>query len=336
MDTSTITRALGKTGLALKRKAPGIMLAGGIALGVTTVVIACKQTLKLNDIVDEYYEEKQKIEEVKSAVDDGSFVPKSGDYTDEDYKKDELLLKVQTGVKILKLYAPAIATGAAAIFLVIGSHHSMKKANASLALSLATTAAQFKKYREGVADKFGADVDKAIRLGLKKKEVECVEETEKGEKKSIKKEIYDADMNTFRMDDENFLWTKDTSSEYDDDEAINLYKIRVASNQFTDYLRRHGYLYLDKVLDFFGLLDDMSPQLRAKYHTIGWIYDEKDPIGDNYVDITFERVEANDTVETQNHFGRRSRFPGFILHFNHDGNIMMPEKYKHLDKFLAM
>lgn len=335
MDTSKITRALGKTGLALKKKAPGIMLAGGIALGVTTVVIACNQTFKVNDVITEYYEEKQKIEEVKNAVDDGSFVPKSGDYTDEDYKKDEALLAVQTGVKILKLYAPAIATGVAAIFLVIGSHHSMKKANASLALSLATTAAQFKKYREGVVEEFGTDVDKAIRLGLKKKEVECVEETEKGEKKSVKQAVYNVDTDSFRMDDENFLWTKETSSEYDDDEAINLYKIRIACNQFTDYLRRHGYLYMDKVLDFFGLLDGLTPKQRAKYHTIGWIYDEKDPIGDNYVDITFERVTPYDTV-TDGGVIHKSRFPGFILHFNHDGNIMMPEKYKHLDKFLAM
>ena len=49
---------------------------------------------------------------------------------------------------------------------------------------------------------------------------------------------------------------------------------------------------------------------------VGWIYDEKNPVGDNYVDLgiqeLYEKTE-NDGITDYN--------PAILLDFNVDGNI---------------
>ena len=49
-------------------------------------------------------------------------------YTEKDYKSDITTTYVQTGLKLAKVYAPAVTLGAVSLGCMFGSHHIMSKA----------------------------------------------------------------------------------------------------------------------------------------------------------------------------------------------------------------
>ena len=82
-------------------KSPEAALIGGIGMVVVGTVLACKQTLKVEDILDEHQEVLDKIEKVASSDQNNS-----GEiYTESDAKKDRMMLKARTGARLVKLYS---------------------------------------------------------------------------------------------------------------------------------------------------------------------------------------------------------------------------------------
>ena len=49
--TTKVTRGLNKAGFQLKKHSPEILIVAGVAGAVTSAVMACKATTKLNDIL---------------------------------------------------------------------------------------------------------------------------------------------------------------------------------------------------------------------------------------------------------------------------------------------
>ena len=93
---------MGKITLGLKRHSPEILMVTGIIGVVASTVIACKATLKVNDILDNAKLEVEKIHECAARTD------LVDEYSEQDKKKDLAIVYVQTGVKLAKLYAPAV------------------------------------------------------------------------------------------------------------------------------------------------------------------------------------------------------------------------------------
>lgn len=77
---------------------------------------------------------------------------------------------------------------------------------------------------------------------------------------------------------------------------------------FNDILRAKGHLFLNEVYDGLGMPRTYMGQV------VGWFYDEKEPIGDNFIDFGL-RNEYN-----QDFMDGKSR--DAILSFNVDGNIL--------------
>ena len=75
------------------------------------------------------------------------------------------------------------------------------------------------------------------------------------------------------------MWTKDP--EY------NLMFLRQLQLHTTEKLMTNGYLFLNEVYDTLGL-----PRTKAG-QVVGWIYDPKNPVGDNYVDCGIYDVARN-------------------------------------------
>ena len=73
-----------------------------------------------------------------------------------------------------------------------------------------------------------------------------------------------------------------------------------------DKLRLKGHLFLNEVFDTLGFP-------RTKLGAIvGWVYDEKNPTGDNFVDFGIYTEDKTGIVEN----------PDVILNFNVDGEIL--------------
>ena len=74
-----------------------------------------------------------------------------------------------------------------------------------------------------------------------------------------------------------------------------------------DLLKKQGYLFLNEVYDLIGISRTKEGQL------VGWIHDENNPIGDNYVDFGIMDDRNKDFIN-----GRKNTI---LLDFNVDGCI---------------
>lgn len=300
---ANMTRAFGKVGLKLKKHGPDIMVIAGVAGTVVSTVMACKATTKLSTILDESKDTIKKINEV--AAD-----PQMADkYTPEDAKKDTTITYVQTGVKIAKLYAPAAIVGTASIVSILTGHKLINKRAGALAAAYATVDRTFKEYRGRVVDRFGKELDRELRYNIKSKEVEEVVVNEDGTTSTVKTTVQVVDPNsqrsefTFCFDELNPCWQKD--AEYN-----KMFLLRQQA-YFNDKLKTRGHVYLNEVLDELGF-----DRCRAGQE-VGWIYDENNPVGDNYID--FNIFDINDENKRLFVNGKER---AIWLDFNVDGNIL--------------
>lgn len=95
-------------------------------------------------------------------------------------------------------------------------------------------------------------------------------------------------------------WSKD--AEY------NLTFLKGQQAHANDILRARGYVFLNEVYDMLGM-----PRTKAG-QAVGWIYDESNPYGDNYIDFDLNDERCSTFV---NGYER-----SVLLDFNVDGNIV--------------
>lgn len=300
----TMTRKANRAALKLKKHSPEILVGVGIVSIVAGGVLACKSTLKVNEVVDKT---KEDIERIHEATERG-YTDAGKEYTVDDSKKDLSIVYVQTGVKFAKLYAPAVALAGAGIACILKSHGILSERNAAIAAAYAAVETGFKEYRGRVIERFGKDLDRELKYGIKAKEVERVVVGEDGSETTVKETIEVVNPNLKSpyarfYDDGCNGWTK--SAEY------NLNFLIDQQSFANDLLKQQGHLFLNEVYDMLGI-----PRTQAG-NVVGWIYDEDNPIGDNFVDFGFFDVYNEKARDFVNGYERT-----ILLDFNVDGNIL--------------
>ena len=301
---SNLTRTLNRTGLKIKKHSPEILLAAGTVGVVVSGVMACKATLKVNEILDE---SKQQIDTIHSVAADPNMAEK---YTAEDSKKDLAIVYTQTAVKMIKLYGPSVGLGVVSLGCMIGSNRILSKRNVALAAAYTAVDKSFKEYRGRVIERFGKQLDKELRYNIKAKEIEEVSKDENG-REVVKKEVVDViedDPNTYSpysivFDDGNEGWDPDP-------ERTKFFLIQ-QQNWANERLKAKGHLFLNEVYDMLG-----ARRTKAGAQ-VGWVYDEKNVVGDNYVDFGIfdtRRSKARDFVNGYEKV--------IVLDFNVDGYIL--------------
>lgn len=299
----TIVKTFGKIKFGAIKYSPEILVVAGVVGVVASAVIACKATTKLDDILEQTKSDVDKIHECVGRTD------LAEPYTEEDSKKDLAIVYIQTGVKLVKLYAPAVILGALSITSIIGSHYILKKRNVALAAAYATVDKGFKEYRKRVAEKIGDEAEKELRYGIKANTIEETVTDEDGREIKVEKNVTETSLLPSpyaRIFDElNPNWERD--SDY------NLMYIRNVENKFNDKLKAYGYVFLNDVYEELGFPKTKTGQV------VGWVYDPDNPKheGDNYIDFglyDLSRQKTNDFVNGYEY--------SVILDFNVDGNIL--------------
>ena len=79
---------------SMKKHSPEILIISGVVGVVASTVLACKATLKVNDVLDETKETIDKIHEAKEK--------KPEEYSEQDAKKDLAIVYVQTAWKLFR------------------------------------------------------------------------------------------------------------------------------------------------------------------------------------------------------------------------------------------
>ena len=294
------TRAINKVSFQIKKHAPEILVVAGVVGTVTSAVMACKATTKAGDILEEHHEQMESINEVVAMDRD--------DYTEEDHKKDTLIVYTQTAVKFVKLYGPSIILGTLSLACIVESHNILRKRNVALAAAYATVDKGFKEYRNRVVERFGKEIDHELKYNIKAKEFETVTVDEKGKEKVEKEIVNVADPNLYsdyaRFFDESCAgWSKDAEA--------NFTFLKCQQNYANNKLKAQGYLFLNDVYKMLGIPATKAGQV------VGWIYDEKNPIGDNFVDFGILNVDVERVRAFVNGYERN-----ILLDFNVDGNIL--------------
>lgn len=298
---SGATRNLNRAIFQCKKHSPEILAITGTLGVVASGIMACKATLKINDILEE---SKETVELIRKVSEDKSLAEK---YTEEDSKKDLAIVYAQTGVKLIKLYGPSVVLGATSLACLLGSNNILRKRNIALAAAYTTIDKSFKDYRGRVVERFGEAIDKELRYNIKAEEIEETVVDEKGKEKKVKKTVDVIDPNTISDYSRIFYegnpgWTKDPE--------MNLVYLKQQQNWANDKLKAKGYLFLNEVYDMLGFPRTKAGQI------VGWVYDEKNPIGDNFVDFGIYNLDNPANIRFVNGDER-----SILLDFNVDGNI---------------
>ena len=299
---TTLTRSLSRSGLKLKKHSPEILLVAGIVGAVTSAVMACKATLKANDIVEE---SKTQIDTIHEVSENPEMAEK---YSEEDKKKDLAIVYTQTAVKFIKLYGPSVLLGVASLGCMVGSNRILNKRNVALAAAYATVDKGFKDYRGRVIERFGKELDKELRYNIKAQEFEKVTVDDNGNETVTTETVEVADPNHYSpyaivFDDGNTGWDKDP-------ELTKFFLIQ-QQNYANDLLKSRGHLFLNEVYDMLG-----AKRTKAGAQ-VGWVYDEKNASGDNFVDFGIFDINNPKARDFVNGYERV-----IILDFNVDGVIL--------------
>ena len=156
------SRTFSKLTLKGKKYAPEIMVIAGVAGVITSTVMACKATTKAGEISEKTKNQMTQIHEVAET--------KPDQYSEEDMKKDTVIVYTQTAIEFAKLYSPSVILGTVSIACILGSHRILSKRNAALAAAYATVDKNFKDYRGRLVERFGKELDKDLRYNIKAKE----------------------------------------------------------------------------------------------------------------------------------------------------------------------
>jgi hypothetical protein len=281
-----IPGGLARQVLKLNAQSPQLLFGAGVLGMVGSTVLACQATLKLEKVLDEG---ASKLEVARTL--------EHREYSEKDRSNDLRIIKIQTGTKIVKLYAPAVGLGVVSIAALTKSHNILTTRNAALMAAYGALEKGFDEYRRRVVEKYGEEEDRNFRYGSR--EVDVVDD--KGKVNKVLRVGDDIPSVYARFFDP-------TSTSWNKNPDYNFVFLRSQQNWANDLLKIRGHVFLNEVYDMLGLERSKAGSV------VGWIL-----IGDyrdNYID--FGLFDGDDQAARDFVNGREG---SVLLDFNVDGVI---------------
>jgi len=294
---TVFNRTTGRSLLLLKKHSPEILMGVGVIGTVVSTVMACKATLKAEDVIAEAKEKLEKVKHVNETVDKEK-------YTELDYKKDLTVVYAQTAVDFIKLYGPSLVIGLSAIGCMLSAHGIMRKRNLALIAAYKAVEQGFGDYRKRVVSELGVDKDRQFKYGIvKDSQVEIVCDENGKEIDRIRKDIEIQDPNAYSQyarffDEASTQWQK--LPEY------NQMFLKCQQNHANDLLHSRGHVFLNEIYDMIGVPRSKEGAV------VGWVRGA----GDDFVDFG---IFTNDNERVRDFVNGYNR--SILLDFNVDGVI---------------
>ena len=301
-----MSRSFHKAGFKLKQHSPEILVTVGVIGAVGSVVMACKATLKVNDVLEEA---KETVDKIHDAVENEKQTSDGAIYTQEDANKDLALVYVQTGWKFVKLYGPAVALGVVSIGCMVGSSVILRKRNAALMASLAASNKAFSEYRGRLIERFGKELDRELRYNIKAKQIEERTVNEDGSENVETRTVEVIDPNA--MHSIYSIIFDEYCQGYCKNAELNKVFL-IQQQEAANYrLKKQGVLTLNEVYDMLG-----AP--RTKFGQFaGWVYTDDSTAGDNFVDFGLFDIYNEGSRDFIN-----LRERSVVIDFNCIGNVI--------------
>lgn len=278
-----MSRTINKGLLALKKRSPELLVISGTVGLVVSGVLACRATTKVDEILDTAKTRIDSVHDTAKKIESGE---KEGTYTEQEQKKDISIIYAQTGLKFVKLYSLPATLATVSIVCILSGHNILRKRNTALAAAYMAEHKAFDDYRNGVIEKFGKELDKELKYGLKTQEIETKVTNPDGSETTVKETVQVGNPNehspyTKCFDETNPNWVRNAEE--------NLFFIKQTQDYLNDLLRRRGHVFLNEVYDRLGFERTKAGQ------SVGWVYDRgPDSKFDGYIDFgIFDLYDAN-------------------------------------------
>jgi len=290
-----VTGTFSKQIFTIKSNSPAILLGVGVVGVTTSVVLACRATLKLSDVLEKAEEDLEKVK-TSPAVDD-----------EDERSKAKFGVQLQTAIRVIRLYAPSTLLLAGSIGALAGSHVILQKRNAGLIAAYTVVSQSFKDYRGRVVADQGKEKDFEYRFGIGEKEI--AEEGKNGPELSV---IKGPDQDSLKHDTE---WTyarvfDRSNPNWTDIPHMNQNFINMVEGSANRRLIINGYLFLNDVYEMLGY-----PKTQAGQR-VGWVVNPTPGQGDGIIDFGVWNEDTYKGVEWVT--GQRD---ALLLDFNVDGVV---------------
>lgn len=258
---------VGKAMLKVRKYSPEIMIGVGVVGVGACVFMACKATMKLEDVIDEH----------AAAVDDVKNCPEGT--PKKEYNREMAKVYFKTGAELTKLYLPSACVGAVSIACICGAHGIMLKRVAGLTAAYTAVDEAFKDYRSRVVERYGEDVDRELRYGFKEELVTSTETDENGNIKTILEQHTVVD-NTGHSQYAKFF--DQSCGPWEKDPEYNLMFLCAQQEFFNNRLKAIGHVFLNEVYDALGIQRTQAGQV------VGWVVGN----GDGFIDLGIYRGKS--------------------------------------------
>lgn len=271
-------RTFNKAKFKFDNHKPEIMIVSGVVMLIGGTVAAVYSTTKLPKVLSDARERldvvHERMEDTKVANEQGIEVVRElkGDiavYPEKDNQRALTKVYAVTCLELAKLYVPTIVCTTLGTGLVIGGMNEQKQRNLALAVAYTAEHNAFKKYRDGIVERYGKEIDDELRLGVKEETVVEDVVDENGEVHKVEKKMKVASEDP-TLPSPYAKYFDECSEAYENDHEINLYFLRAQEATANNMLHANGFVTLNEVYKLCGL-----PLTRSGYE-IGWL-DEKDP-----------------------------------------------------------
>lgn len=281
-----VTSKVGRQLLTARKHSPALLFAAGVVGVTVTVVLACKATLKLDEVLEEAQDDLERARTLESPS-----------YSEEDRQRDQVLVYVRTGAKIIKMYGPAFILGALSIAALTGSHVILNRRYLGVTAAYAGLDKAFRQYRERVVGELGKEKDDEFRYGVRESEI--VEDDGNGMAVKTVKRAGLVHASPYAK------WFDEGSSCWSPQPGYNVFFLKTQMSILNDKLQAQGHLFLNEAYDALGL------KRTREGAQVGWVVGN----GDDYVDfgIFSDNQGMRDFVNGWN--------KAVLLDFNVDGII---------------
>lgn len=279
-----------------KKHSPEILIGAGVVGVIGSLVMTIKATRKVDPVIEKHKKAVDKIHEIVEDAEDKEEIK-------EVVRKETTKVYFKTGLEFAKLYAPAVGLCALSLTGIIASNHILNKRNASLVAAYSVLEKSYKEYRNRVVDRFGEETDYRLLHGVKTVTTEETIVDSKGKEKIKKTETEVAD-----KDASGYLkYFTRKNPNWDENEDFILSFLNARQSMLNDTLKSKGWISLNDVYDALDFEKTKAGMV------VGWVYDKKHPVGDNYIQFNVRKC----TISNENGVFEDA----YSIDFNVDGNI---------------
>lgn len=277
---NVVTGKIGRQILMGKKHAPLVLFAVGTVGVVTAAVLACRATLKLEEVLDETDKNVSALKDLRE----------QDDITEKEYNQSVSKEYFKAGVRIARMYSFPVILGAASIASLTGSHVMLTNRYASVAAAYTALDKGFRAYRSRVVEKLGKEQDLEFRHGVQ--EMEIVEEAADGSGpviKTIKRAAPNNKGSVYAR------WFNESCAPWRPEASLNYVFLKAQEEHWNWKLQQDGYVMLNDVYHALGLPRRKMGQM------VGWRKDAHEKgTGDGYISFGIFEGESKNAIDFMN------------------------------------